>query len=93
MNVQYGLIVCAHAQEVIKLTSGSYQIDLLLCVAVVCCHCSEQYVAEKCKAMPLNLQLLPLLPADALPLEPDTDRPYKVTVISTTPGVKALTVG
>jgi hypothetical protein len=43
--------------------------------------------------MPLNLQLLPLLPADALPVEPDTDRPYKFTVISTTPGVKPLTVG
>jgi hypothetical protein len=43
--------------------------------------------------MPLNLQLLPLLPADALPVEPDTDRPYKFTVVSTTPGVKPLVVG
>lgn len=43
--------------------------------------------------MPDALRLLPLVPVDGLPAEPDTGRPYKVNVISTTPGVKPLTVG
>jgi hypothetical protein len=43
--------------------------------------------------VPEALKLLPLVPADGLPSEPNTERPYKITVISTTPGVKPLAVG
>ncbi len=59
----------------------------------VLCLRSGQYSAEKRKEVPLALRLLPLLPADAIPVQPDTDRPYKFTVISTTPGVKPLALG
>lgn len=52
-----------------------------------------QYVVEKRKEVPLVLKLLPLSPAEGLPVEPDTHRPIKITVISTQPGVKPLAVG
>jgi hypothetical protein len=76
--------------HVLALITGvsQFSVDTLL----VCC-CSVQYVAEKRKQVPEALKLLPLVPVDGLPSEPDTDRPYKVTVISTTPGVKPMAVG
>jgi hypothetical protein len=42
---------------------------------------------------PKTLQLLPIQPVDEVPQEPDTARPIKLTVISTTPGVRPVVVG
>lgn len=48
---------------------------------------------EKRREVPNVLRLLPLVPTDGLPAEPDTCRPCRVTVISTTPGVKPVALG
>lgn len=56
------------------------------------CHaCRTTYGYEGGK--PTTLQLLPLQPVDEVPPEPATARPIKLTVISTTPGVKPVVVG
>lgn len=54
---------------------------------------SAAYNHEKRREVSNVLRLLPLLPADGLPAEPDKLRPFSFTVISTTPGVKPLAVG
>lgn len=58
-----------------------------------CVPDSAQYNQQKRRDVPSVLRLLPLLPADGLPAEPDNLRPFSFTVISTTPGVKPLAVG
>lgn len=50
-------------------------------------------MVEKRREVPNALQLLPLVPADGLPSEPDRGRPCRVLVISTSPGVKPLVLG
>lgn len=54
---------------------------------------SGHYNSAKRKEQANTLRLLPLVPADGVPPEPSTDRPYSITVISTTPGIKPCVVG